>query len=200
MDPRRRLISAAERIVSEHGATGVSEEAVSTVAGVPREVFDEAFADRNDCLLAVFDDMAGDLRTRMLAAHRDAKSWADGVRAALGAVLVFLDEDPSRARFMVVDALASDPPMRKRRDQVLAEMVRELDSRRPATSDGTSDAHSHAEAVVGAVAAVVHARLLEEPPPKLSPLGGTLMSVIVLPYLGTRAARDEMERQIGTAA
>jgi hypothetical protein len=114
--------------------------------------------------------------------------------------LRFLDEDPSRARFMVVEALAGDPPMRKRRDQVVAEMAQEMDSRWPRTTDATLDAQSHAEAVVGAVAAVIHARLLEEPPPKLSPLGGTLMSVIVLPYLGTMAARDEMERPTATAA
>jgi AcrR family transcriptional regulator len=198
-DARRRLIAAAERIVSERGASVVSEEVVSDLAGVPREVFEEAFADRDDCLLAVFDDVAGDLRTSMLAAHRQAGSWVDGVRAALGAILVFLDEDPRRARFMVVEALAGDPPMRRRRDRLVAEMAQELESRRPPTTDGASDEHSHAEAVVGAVAAVIHARLLEEPPPKLSSLAGTLMSVLVLPYLGTIAARDEMERSTVTA-
>ena len=201
-DPRGRLISAAERIVSEHGAAGVSEEAVSTAAGVSREVFDEAFADSQDCLLAVFDSSAEDLRSSMLAAHRQARSWVDGVRAALGAVLIFLDEDPGRARFMVVEALAGDPPMRGRRDQVVADMAGELDSRRPPSSEGAidEDLQSHAQAVVGAVAAVIHARLLEEPPPKLSPLAGVLMSVLVLPYLGSVAARDEIDRSAVTTS
>jgi len=200
--PRGRLIAAAERIVSEHGAPAVSEDSVSDRAGVTREVFNEAFADREDCLLAVFDAMADDLRTNMLAAHRGAGSWVDGVRAALAAVLTFLDEDPGRARFMVVEALAGDPPMRKRHDDVVAEMAGELDLHRPRASANAigEQSHSHAEAVVGAVVAVIHARLLEEPPLKLSPLAGTLMSVLVLPYLGSVAARDELERPAATAA
>jgi DNA-binding MarR family transcriptional regulator len=52
-----------------------------------------------------------------------------------------------------------------------------------------------AEGVVGAVFAVLHARLLE--PPGAQPLTGLLnplMAMIVLPYLGPAAAQKELDR------
>jgi hypothetical protein len=51
------------------------------------------------------------------------------------------------------------------------------------------------EAVVGAVFAVLHARLLEDRDEPLLNLLGPLMSIIVLPYLGTRAADRELARR-----
>jgi DNA-binding MarR family transcriptional regulator len=53
-----------------------------------------------------------------------------------------------------------------------------------------------AEGVVGAVLAVIHARLLEDKREALSPLTPALMSMIVHPYLGHAAA----ERELGKPA
>ncbi len=47
-----------------------------------------------------------------------------------------------------------------------------------------------AEGVVGAVLGVLHTRLREADPKPLLPLRGQLMSMIVLPYLGPKAAAE----------
>jgi hypothetical protein len=146
-----------------------------------------------DPLLARFDSAAGDLCSRMRTAHAGARTWADGIRAALLACLRFFDEDPARARFMVLETLAGEPAMRKRREILLSVLAERLESQRPVQSEAGEEP-VHSQAVIGAVAAVIHARLLEEPAPKLTPLGAILMSVIVMPYLGAGAARNELER------
>jgi DNA-binding MarR family transcriptional regulator len=51
-----------------------------------------------------------------------------------------------------------------------------------------------AEGVVGAVFAVIHTRLLEGGKEPLSKLLAPLMSMIVLPYMGARAASKELAR------
>ena len=51
-----------------------------------------------------------------------------------------------------------------------------------------------AEGLVGAVFAVIHARILEPERGSLIELLGPLMSMIVLPYLGVRAAAGELKR------
>src|SRR5258705_13083251 len=56
-----------------------------------------------------------------------------------------------------------------------------------------------AEGVVGAVFAVLHARILEPGGAPLTDLLGPLMSMIVLPYLGARAAGREMTRPMQRA-
>jgi hypothetical protein len=156
-------------------------------------------ADAPDSLLASLDSTIGDLCSRMRIAYDGARTWVDGIRAALFACLAFFDEDPRRARFMVLETLAGDPPVRARRDRLLGVLAERLESQRPLHGD-TGEDPGHAQAVVGAVAAVIHARLLEEPTPKLTPLAAILMSVIVMPYLGATAARDELERTTETPA
>jgi hypothetical protein len=51
-----------------------------------------------------------------------------------------------------------------------------------------------AEGVVGAVLAVLHTRALEEGSERFSALLGSLMNIVVLPYLGARAASRELSR------
>ncbi len=59
-------------------------------------------------------------------------------------------------------------------------------------SDGRSPADLTAEAVVGGVSAVLHRRPLQSDGPPLTDLLGPIMSMIVLPYLGPRAAGSEL--------
>ncbi len=56
-----------------------------------------------------------------------------------------------------------------------------------------------AEGAVGAVLAVIHARLCAPNPRPLSPLLNQLMEMIVLPYLGPEAAARELERSVPRA-
>jgi hypothetical protein len=51
-----------------------------------------------------------------------------------------------------------------------------------------------AEGIVGAVLAVIHARILEKGHPRLGSLLNQLMGMIVLPYLGRAAAAKELAR------
>jgi hypothetical protein len=53
-----------------------------------------------------------------------------------------------------------------------------------------------ADGVVGAILAVIHARLLEENPEPLVALTAPLMSLVALPYLGPGAAQKEMDRPL----
>jgi AcrR family transcriptional regulator len=193
-DLRRRLLLAAERVVSQQGSCGVTAEAVAAAAGLAESAFEATFADDTDCLLAALDCMVDELRSRMRVAKCGAPTWVDGIRAALLACLGFFDEDPRRAQFMVLETLAGEPAMRARRERLLGDLTEGLESHRPnLTEDG--EAQGSAQAVVSAVATVIHARLSDEPVPKLKPLGRSLMGVIVLPYLGSVAARGELERE-----
>jgi AcrR family transcriptional regulator len=194
-DSRGELIAAAQRVIRERGADAVSVEELTALAGVSSGAFRASFADRTDLLVTVFDEAVEQLRTRLLGAYSGAGSWADGVRGALFELLFFLDAEPNRARFLVVGSLAGDPPMRTRRAHLLRELAEGLESQRPAGEPDALEAPFGADAVVGAVAAIVHGRLLEDPVPPLQSLGGSLMAVIVLPYLGADAARSELSRQ-----
>ncbi|HKH79263.1 MAG TPA: hypothetical protein VJ996_04530, partial [Solirubrobacteraceae bacterium] len=87
-----------------------------------------------------------------------------------------------------------DPVLRARRGEVLAALAGALEADRPPATAGSLPAPYGAEAIVGAVASILHTRLREEPVPSLRDMCGALMGVIVLPYLDAAAARRELAR------
>ena len=95
----------------------------------------------------------------------------------------------------MVDALAAGEEVLERRGQVLARFAEVVDLGRqePDASGDPSDVT--AEGVIGAIASVLHARLLENSSDALVDLLGPLMSMIVLPYLGARAATRELRTE-----
>ncbi len=98
---------------------------------------------------------------------------------------------PSRAPSMErgSDSLGAQASPRPQASQVRDEQ------RATAWSGPVGASRITAEGVVGAVLAVLHARLLAESPKPLMPLRGQLMSMIVLPYLGAGAAKAESTRR-----
>jgi AcrR family transcriptional regulator/DNA-binding MarR family transcriptional regulator len=191
---RARLLTAAEQIVRAGGVESLTVASLCSTAHVSRRTFYAVFADRTDCVLALFDALTDRATTAMAAACSGEQTWVGGVRAALTALLVALDRSPSLARFLIVYSAAGEPPMLTRRVKAIRRLARALDAGRPVELDGSVGAPFGSEAIVGAVASILHSRLLEDPVPSLAGLRGPLMGVIVLPYLGVEAAREELAR------
>jgi hypothetical protein len=111
----------------------------------------------------------------------------------LSELLAFFDEQPHMARLLIVEWLASGPRALERRRQVLDTIAGGIDEGRLSRSGATPPPELAAEAVVGSVVSVLHGRLTSsEPPEQLLEMLNPLMSIIVLPYLGTVAARKEL--------
>jgi hypothetical protein len=53
---------------------------------------------------------------------------------------------------------------------------------------------------VSGAASIIHARLLEDPAPSLLDLSGSLMAVLVLPFVGEGVARSELARSTASAS
>ncbi|HST55930.1 MAG TPA: TetR/AcrR family transcriptional regulator [Solirubrobacteraceae bacterium] len=190
---RRRLLAAAAEVVSEQGLALVAVADIVTRAGVSRRTFYEFFEDRTECFLAAFEDALELVSGRVLEAYGGAAGWEARVRAGLAAILGFLDEERELGVLCVVHAAGGDPRVLARRALVLNGLQGAVDEGRLSGRDrGLSPLT--AEGVVGAVLSVIHARLLAEDPVQLSPLLGSLMGMIVLPYRGAAAAARELER------
>jgi AcrR family transcriptional regulator len=191
---RERLLDAAERVVRTEGEQGLTVEAICCAAGVSEDVFAAVFADRDECVTALFDDVAERIGTSMLLAYQRHDLWLDGVRGAALELLAQLDSAPRLARMMIVGSAAGDSPLLASRARVLAGLARALEAGRRNHVADASGTWFGSEAAVGTVAAILHGRLREEPPPKLIELAAPLMGVVVLPYLGVEGARAELQR------
>ena len=84
----------------------------------------------------------------------------------------------------------------ERRAAIYEELAKVIDMGRSAASGANQPPEVTAEGIVGAVSAVLHTRVLEGGKEPLLKLLGPLMSIIVLPYLGARAAGRELSRPV----
>src|SRR5437870_9519455 len=71
---RRRLFEAAAAVFARTGYADASAEAISREAGMSKATFYEHFANKEECILALFDAAADEVLRAMGQAARDAGS------------------------------------------------------------------------------------------------------------------------------
>lgn len=222
---RARIVSAMVEVAAELGYAGAAVAPVVARAGISRRTFYELFDGREDCFLAAFEWGVGQMRETMIDAYGSQRSWRDRVRQGLAALLVFLDSEPELARTCVIEALGAGKLVLRHRAQVLEELVAALGVGAP-LSRGPGPPLLTAEGLIGGALSVIHGRLLEQgfsrtvddrkrgenaasasggsvddmAPGPLIELHGQLMGLIALPYLGPRAAGEELTRTAPDAA
>ncbi len=198
---RGRLLAAMTEIAAERGLANAAIAQVVARAGVSRRTFYELFDGREDCFVGALDNAIAHLSERVVGAYEPAAKWRVRVRSTLVALLAFIQENPSAGRLVVVTSLGAGPTALERRDRLVATAV-------ALVGEGANEAKSTvelpaltAEGVVGGVLSVIHDRLVKGdrsgPPLELT---NSLMSMIVLPYLGARAARRELDEPIPVCA
>lgn len=197
---RSRMLTAAAEAVEEVGYARLTVAQVIARARVSRKTFYDLFEDREDCFLAVFDQAVEQISALVSEAYAHEPGWRDGLRAGMLAMLRFMDDEPGLARICVVEALGAGPRVLKRRTQVLSQLRDVIDEGRSSPGARVARATEEApdvtaEGVIGAVFAVLHTRLLSRSKEPFTGLLGPLMSMIVLPYLGARAASSELTRK-----
>jgi AcrR family transcriptional regulator/DNA-binding MarR family transcriptional regulator len=191
---RSRMLAAAVEVVEEMGYSQMTVAQVIGRAKVSRKTFYDVFADREDCFLAAFEQAVAQARVPVNEAYQSETGWRDGIRSALARLLIFLDDEPGLAKLCVVESLGAGPRVLEHRAQVLEELAEVIDRGRSVTNATREPPDVTAEGIVGAVFAVLHTRLLEGDGKPLTDLLRPLMSMIALPYLGSRAAGRELSR------
>jgi AcrR family transcriptional regulator len=191
---RLRILTAMAEVASERGVGAATVARVVARAGVSRRTFYDLFEDREACFLAAFELALLQAGRDVLPAWGVPGVWRERIRAALTALLVFLDEQPALARLCVVQALGAGPEALERRGEVLLALTGAVDEGRGEARRGVDPPPLTADGVIGGVLSVIHTRLRENSDEPLTGLLGELMSMIVLPYLGPGAARKELGR------
>ncbi|OBK73069.1 TetR/AcrR family transcriptional regulator [Mycobacterium sp. 1164985.4] len=112
---RAQLIDAAFRLFGDGGESAVSVRSVCRECGLNTRYFYESFADTDDLLGAVYDQVSAQLAEAVEAAMSQAgDSLRARTRAGIAAVLGFSSQDPRRGRVLFTDA-RSNPVLATRR-------------------------------------------------------------------------------------
>jgi AcrR family transcriptional regulator len=199
---RARILGAMVEVSDERGMANVTVAHVVERAGVSRRTFYELYSDREACFLGACDEAIARASSYALDGYDPSAGWVERLRSSLTGLLRFLDVERGAGRLLIVGSLGAGAPAIERRRRMLAQMIALVDEGRSEMKVGVELPLLTAEGIVGGVLSVLHARLLD--PASDSPvsggglvaLTGSLMSMVVLPFLGPAAARQELARPI----
>jgi AcrR family transcriptional regulator len=120
---RARLLRAMTEAVGELGYEATSVDTVIRSAGVSRRTFYAIFASKDDCFAMAHEAALDRLVSVAAAALGSQRSWADGLRGAVTALLSSLAGDEPTARLCFAEALTAGPHAVERREQALARLA-----------------------------------------------------------------------------
>jgi AcrR family transcriptional regulator len=187
-DPRERILVAMAEVVAKRGYQGATIERIVKRAGVSRATFYEHFDNREDCMLAGFEDAALQLQQRMEVAAAEIADWPGQVRAALGAFLEYAAANPALARTCIVESATAGPAAMERYERALQTFVplfragREVEEATGELPDELEDL------IIGGLVWMVHQRLLRNEIDEIPELLPTMLEFALVPYMGEKRA------------
>jgi AcrR family transcriptional regulator len=125
-DQHERLIAAARDVFARRGFTAAGIDEIVTEARVSRSSFYSFFANKEQCLLAVFE--AGTARIAIALAEAIAQPLApaERIRAEITVLAEQLAADPAMARVLLIEAVGATPAVERARAaarQAAADMI-----------------------------------------------------------------------------
>jgi AcrR family transcriptional regulator len=192
-DPARdRLATAAVEEIGAHGFAAVDVEVLCECARVNHSHFHRCFADLEDCFLSIHDEVTSEFCERVTVAFEAANSWHDRIWAAGWAAMRFLQEDPVRARFFLVAVNGAGTGAQERRDRMMQRCADFLDGGRGEKGKPGPMSRCTAEIAAGAIYGTVLTKLEAGSIEHGEEFLPELIYMAVMPYLGARAAEDEL--------
>jgi AcrR family transcriptional regulator len=127
---RERLLRSAAAEFAEHGYAGASSESISRRAGMSKATFYEHFANKEDCILALFDTAAQTVGEAMADAARGAGRGdaRQRMQAATRAFLAVVTAHRDFAQTLLVEIIGAGPRAAQRRDQIMQGFAEVLDA------------------------------------------------------------------------
>jgi AcrR family transcriptional regulator len=181
---KQRLFDAAATVFSRVGYADASAEAISREAGMSKATFYEHFANKEECLVALFEHVSETVLETLVEAARGAgRGYQDRHRAGLRAFLEIAEASPSMAQAILVETVGAGPRVADLRDRALntiaqvmyAETVRGAER----TGGPAFASADEAFAIVGATFELVSRQLRTGQPARLLDLEPLVQRLIV---------------------
>jgi AcrR family transcriptional regulator len=133
---RQRLLRAAAAEFADRGYGGASSESISRRAGMSKATFYEHFANKEECIIALFDDAAAVIARGMAEAAQGAgpSDASERMRAGTRAFLTAVAEHPEYAQTLLVEIIGAGPKAAHRRDQIMQTFADVLDAENAAAA------------------------------------------------------------------
>jgi AcrR family transcriptional regulator len=191
--PRDRIRGAVVELVAARGCEETTLEMVLDRAGVSLEVFQREFESIEEAGIAAYDEMTTHYVESVRAAFRQASGlWRDKLRAAAYTAARSMRDNSVDVRFGAVELIRANKLARAHRDVMLEPFVDMIDLGRHLADPHRGLTRSTAEATIGSILDAVRRQAIARDATDPFAHVPKLMYVAVRPYLGLRAAEEEL--------
>ncbi len=195
---RRDVILAAMiRVVGSQGYKATSVADVIEEAGTSRTTFYKHFEDKHECFLAAYERLVERVFGEVVANCDGEQSWLDRMRTGLETIVELFAVDPKLARTAVVEVAAAGADARQLHWNAVARFTEFLDAGRE-LAGGRELPDNIALMSAGAVSGLIFDEVLAGRTERLPAMLPDLLFAMLVPYIGPRAAADEMRRATAT--
>jgi AcrR family transcriptional regulator len=184
-DQAEKIIRALATIAGERGYPAVTIAEIAARASVSQATFYSYFEDKDAALVAALDSIGARMLGVVMPAARRAPDWATGVRAGLGALCGFFAAEPDLARLVAVETVGAGPVGLEQRDRTIESMHPLLE---PAYEASPDTKPILAEAVLGAIWALLQAKIVATGPENLPQVAPLASYMVLAPFIGAEEA------------
>lgn len=187
------------RVAAEKGYEATLVADVAHAAGVSEAVFFETFGDKEGCFLESYDAMIDVLVSRVSNAFVGTVEcpWPDRVGTGLRALIELLASEPEIARMAMVEVTAIGEDARERYRAALERFVPFLDEGRTYSGQGEALPADTARLAIGGATSMIFEEVRAGRGAELERILPDLIFAVLMPYLGSEAAEEEMRRVAG---
>jgi AcrR family transcriptional regulator len=183
--PPERLLRALAAVVSEKGYQEAKIAEIVERAKTSRRTFYEYFSGKEDAMVAALDSGSAQMLAAALPAFRRGGDWPQAVRDTQRAMLHFAAEEPEYGRLGAVEMYGAGPRALEQREMVTEGMEGLL---QPGYEVAPEVPAIAAEAVGGALYALLYDFVKAEGPERLPALVPSFVYVTLAPFLGAEEA------------
>jgi AcrR family transcriptional regulator len=197
-ESRRELILAAMiRVVGRKGYKETSVADVIEETPTSRTTFYKYFEDKHDCFLAAYDTLVERVFAEVVANCDGSQPWLERVKTGLTTIVELFALDPELARTAVVEVAAAGADARQRHWNAVSRFTAFLEDGRE-LADGRELPENISLMSAGAVSGLIFDELLAGRGAQLQAMLPDLLFAMLVPYIGPRAAAEEMRRVAAT--
>jgi AcrR family transcriptional regulator len=179
--PPERVLRALAALVAEKGYQATTVAEVVKRAGTSQRVFYGHFESKEDAFLSALDSGSAQMLAGVLPAFRRASTWQESVRAAYEAMFAFGIEEPEYTRLGAVDMYTVGRKALETRDLVMEGLEALLVPGYELAPDVPPIA---AEAIGGAIYALIHEQVKRKGPESMPELAPTATYLTLAPFVG----------------
>lgn len=193
---RERVLEAVVRVAAAKGYEATTVQDVIEFAGVSQETFDTMFGGKEDCFLeayeAVFDVLIAHVTAGFEAASDEP--WPEQIAAGLRSLVELLSMEADIARMAMVEVTAAGDDARERYRAMLTRFTPFLEQGRTYSGQGDELPADTARFAIGGATSMIFDEIRAGRGPELKRILPDLVFAVLMPYLGSEAAEDEMRR------